>query len=122
MNVAEQLVANARKKIEARTRQTAARELQGCLEPFRCGKGGNECKGCLSDFEIREAREAIAEAEIKALGYVAEYNPPPIPMRNCDWQFAHADYDGPEDPRCGCAPDAETCVKRILEIEEEWNG
>lgn len=25
------------------------------------------------------------------------YNPPPIPSRNCDWQFCHKDFDGAED-------------------------
>ena len=116
----KQIIEDVRKKIDVRTKRMASRELQGCSEPFRCGKGGHECDSCLEDFDIQEARDIIAEAQIQALGYTVQYNPPPIPMRNCDFQFAHTDYDGPGDPRCGCGPDLETCLAKILEIEEEY--
>ena len=115
-----QIVEDAHKKIDARTRQRASDKLQGCSEPFRCGQGGHECDSCLTDFDIREARDIIAEAQIQALGYEVQYNPPPIPRRNCDFQFVHEDYAGPGDPRCGCGPDLETCLDRIIEIEQEY--
>ncbi|MCW2763368.1 MAG: hypothetical protein JWR85_3569 [Marmoricola sp.] len=25
------------------------------------------------------------------------FDPPPIPVRNCDWQYHHDDFDGAED-------------------------
>lgn len=37
-------------------------------------------------------------------GFRIDYAPPPIPTRECDWQWVHDDYDGPEDNRCGHAP------------------
>ena len=39
----KQIIENARKKVDTRTKQRATRELQGCSEPFRCGQGGHEC-------------------------------------------------------------------------------
>lgn len=47
------------------------------------------------------------------------YDPPPIPVRNCDWQFWHEDYDGPEDNRCGYAASLADAKAEIDAIEDE---
>lgn len=52
-------------------------------------------------------------------GWHIEYNPPPIPVRTCDWQFWHVDYDGPEDSRCGFAPSLEAAKAEIDEREDD---
>jgi excisionase family DNA binding protein len=53
-------------------------------------------------------------------GYTITHNPPPIPMRNCDYQFAHNEYDGPEDRRCGAAPSLDYAKAEIDEqIDDE---
>jgi hypothetical protein len=35
------------------------------------------------------------------------------------WTFAHKDYDGPEDNRCGFAETVEDCMSEIDDAEEE---
>jgi hypothetical protein len=55
---------------------------------------------------------------MKYRGYVIVNDPPPIPSRDHDWQFAHEDYDGPEDNRCGTAPSLEAAK---AEIDEQIN-
>lgn len=63
-------------------------------------------------------------------GYNIRYDPPPIPIRTCDWQFEHEDYDGapmnfgegPADHRSGFGPSAAACREMIDEMiadEEE---
>ena len=42
-----------------------------------------------------------------------EYDPPPIPSRQCDWAFSHKDYDGPQDQRFGFAPSLEAAMVEI---------
>jgi hypothetical protein len=37
------------------------------------------------------------------------YDPPPIPVRNCDWQFWHDDYDGAR--QCAVAPEPMATVR-----------
>lgn len=44
---------------------------------------------------------------------------PPIPTRSCDWEFAHVEYDGPEDNRIGHGPTVEDCKRQIDEWYEE---
>src|SRR5438876_3277322 len=44
------------------------------------------------------------------------FDPPPIPLRTCDWRWAHVDYDGPPDPRHGLAPSLEAAQAQI----DEW--
>lgn len=48
-----------------------------------------------------------------------KFDPPPIPVRSCDWQFWHDDYDGAPDAgdaRRGTAGSlAEAC-----ELIDEW--
>jgi hypothetical protein len=42
---------------------------------------------------------------------------PPIPSwRDHAWTYAHKDYDGPEDGRCGTAPSVDACKEAI----DEW--
>ena len=58
--------------------------------------------------------------------YTIYYDPPPIPLRSCDWHFVHDDYDGgpehsgdnPTDDRCGDGPTKEDCMRQIDELEE----
>jgi hypothetical protein len=55
-------------------------------------------------------------------GWHIEFNPPPIPSRNCDWQFWHDDFDGAEDSgdnRCGSAESLEAAKAEIDEREAE---
>lgn len=42
---------------------------------------------------------------------------PPIPIRTCDWQAAHVDYDGPEDNRIFHAATREELIALI----DEWH-
>lgn len=52
-------------------------------------------------------------------GWHIHYDPPPIPVRNCDWQFWHEEYDGPGDNRSGHAPSLETAKAEIDEREDD---
>ncbi len=60
--------------------------------------------------------------------YFIEYDPPPIPIRSCDWQFAHKDYDGapedsfgpPMDKRCGTAGSLELAKASIDDLIEMY--
>lgn len=56
------------------------------------------------------------------------YDPPPIPARNCDWGFAHDDFDasyeGEEDGWVsnglgGRGASVEDCLSQIADIEAE---
>jgi hypothetical protein len=51
--------------------------------------------------------------------YLIQYAPPPIPDRRHDWQFAHKDYDGPGDRRCGDGRSIDDCKAQIDELIEE---
>ncbi len=51
-------------------------------------------------------------------GYEIRFDPPPIPDRRHDWAYAHRDYDGPPDPRCGRAASLEDACREIDELEE----
>jgi hypothetical protein len=58
---------------------------------------------------------------IEYRGYQIARDPPPIPSRAFDWQFAADGYDGAidsSDIRCGSGPDAKDCMEQIDEIEE----
>ena len=48
--------------------------------------------------------------------YNISYDPPPVSTRIWDYQFAHVDYDGPGDNRCGTAPSLEDAMRQIDEI------
>ena len=55
-------------------------------------------------------------------GYLIDYDPPPIPVRDCDWQYAHKDFDGAPDGcdhRCGFAPTYQACVEAIDDLIED---
>lgn len=52
-------------------------------------------------------------------GYRITYDPPPIPTRACDWQYAHVDYDGPGDNRCGYAASLDDAKRDIDALYEE---
>lgn len=68
-----------------------------------------------------------AGAKITYRGWHIRFDPPPIPTRNCDWQFWHDDYDGapnygdegPADNRCGSAPSLEAAKAEIDLWHEE---
>lgn len=50
------------------------------------------------------------------------YDPPPIPVRTCDWHYVHKDYDGApdgNDNRCGHAPSLEDAKAEIDDWYEE---
>lgn len=55
----------------------------------------------------------------KYRSYEISYSPPPIPDRNHDWQFAHEDYDGPEDRRCGTGCSVADCKAKIDEMIDD---
>ena len=110
------LVDRSHRKMLRERKSLASREIKDCLGFPRCNvsAGGPDiCDHCSEAEDIREARESIAYDEIKRLGYTISYNPPSIPQRSCDYQFAHDEYDGPGDPRCGCAPCPELALERI---------
>ncbi len=52
-------------------------------------------------------------------GFRIDYYPPPIPIRTCDWQYVHEDYDGTEDNRYGHAPSLEAAKAEIDDWHEE---
>lgn len=51
-------------------------------------------------------------------GYNIRYDPLANPTRQYDFHFAHDDYDGPGDPRCGTGPSVEACKAMIEEMED----
>jgi len=46
-------------------------------------------------------------------GYNITYWQKPIPDRNQDYDWCHADYDGPGDNRCGSAASVQDCKDAI---------
>lgn len=59
---------------------------------------------------------------IRYRGYTIEYDPPPIGIRSCDWQFSADGYDGAPDSndiRCGTASSEQDAKNKIDEIIEE---
>lgn len=64
----------------------------------------------------------MAEFRWRYRDYTIEHDPPPIPTRNCDYQFWHDDYDGAEDSndrRCGYAASVEDCKAEIDWLEDD---
>jgi hypothetical protein len=55
-------------------------------------------------------------------GYRITYWMKPIPFRGCDFDFAHVDYDGPEDNRCGNAASITEAREAIDELIDEGDG
>jgi hypothetical protein len=52
-------------------------------------------------------------------GFSIWFDPKPIPHRDVDFDFAHLDYDGPGDKRCGNGASVSDCQDRIDEIIED---
>lgn len=52
-------------------------------------------------------------------GWDISYDPPPIPIRQFDWQGTHPDYDGDEDSRFLQAATLEELKADIDEFEDE---
>ena len=55
-------------------------------------------------------------------GYTISFDPKPIPYRDFDFDFAHVDYDGPEDKRSGHGASVSDCQDQIDEIIYEEEG
>ena len=72
----------------------------------------------LKDFGVCEDDEARASSgsSAKYKGYWIKYDPPGIPIRHWDWHYAHEDYDGPEDGRCGAAASLEDAKQKIDDL------
>lgn len=50
--------------------------------------------------------------------WIIDYDPPPIPLRNCDYQFRHKDYDE-GDSRHGSARSLLESIDLIVELGED---
>jgi hypothetical protein len=60
----------------------------------------------------------IRGARVVYRGYHVYYDPPPIPLRTCDWHFVHLDWDE-GDKRCGHAVTAKDAYAQIDDIEDD---
>lgn len=63
-------------------------------------------------------------SDVSYRGWHVRHDPPPIPVRNCDWQFWHDDFDGAPDAndnRSGSAASLEAAKSEIDAWELE-NG
>lgn len=65
------------------------------------------------------ARLVTEPQEQRYRNYRIYYDPPPIPIRNCDWHFVHDDYDL-DDPRHGHCASAAECRREIDWLCEEY--
>lgn len=79
----------------------------------------------MSDLQNLEASVAKCgelgfplDTQLQGDGWTIHYDPPPIPIRTCDWHFVHEGYDGPGNWRHGDAASPEECVTAIRELEE----
>lgn len=55
-------------------------------------------------------------------GWWIDYDPPPIPVRTCDWQFWHDDFDGAPDAndnRYGSAGSLDAAKAEIDDREDD---
>ncbi len=60
--------------------------------------------------------------ELTYRGWHIDFDPPPIPTRNCDWHFWHDDFDGAPDAgdnRRGRAPSLADAKAQIDDIEDD---
>lgn len=68
--------------------------------------------------------EQIAEyvTKLEKLGWHIEYAPKPIPMRDCDYDFWHDEYDYADDTGsiwlAGTAESFEDAINQIIEIDD----
>lgn len=60
--------------------------------------------------------------EVVYRNFIISYWCKPIPDRRFDYDYAHADYDGPEDNRCGSAASVEDCKSEIDDYWDNWNS
>lgn len=58
-------------------------------------------------------------SDVTYRGFRVWFEPPPIPVRDCDWHWTHVDYDGPEDGRCGHAASLEGARAEIDDWHED---
>jgi hypothetical protein len=70
----------------------------------------------------------MSAADVTYRGWTISYDPPPIPVRDCDWQFVHPNFDasweGEEDGYvsnglCGYAPSLEAARAEIDVLEDD---
>jgi hypothetical protein len=64
----------------------------------------------------------LAGVPVRYKGYVITHDPPPVPHRGADWQFAHQDFDGAPDSgdqRSGTAASLDDARRQIDEMEVE---
>lgn len=54
----------------------------------------------------------------KYRGFEIQYNPKPIPLRTCDWDVSHPDYDLGDD-RCWTESSLRRCFESIDDYIEE---
>ena len=57
-------------------------------------------------------------ADEKYRDFIITYDPPPIPVRNCDWHYYHKDIDL-DDNRYGHCASLDECKAEIDEWYEE---
>lgn len=79
----------------------ALRQQQAWVRHWRDDKahGLKPTDGSLDD--ANDGIEAVLEKAGAAMStyrdFIISFNPPPIPVRDCDWHAVHKDYDGTED-------------------------
>lgn len=71
-------------------------------------------------LRLSSPKEPKVSIKVRYGDWTIRFDPPPIPVRNCDWAFVHEDFDGAPDSndnRCGYGESPEDCIERIYEIE-----
>lgn len=97
-----------------------------CIDEIRRkllpGKYGERCDNVIAEMLVEHqtarhlytrGKRLLRGAPLGYRGYVITREPPPIPLRDHDWRFAHRDYEGPEDWRCGTAATLDECFQAI---------
>lgn len=83
----------------------------------------NLLENCAKLFRQTPADNAMREAlEYRFGKWAIDYDPPPIPARNCDWHYTHEDDDGAPDgssARSGHAGSLQACLDAIAEMIDE---
>jgi hypothetical protein len=51
-------------------------------------------------------------------GYTIEFDPPPIPIRTCDYHYVHEDYDGAPDAIDNRAGSSGSMTEAMMEIDD----
>lgn len=87
--------------------------------------GGLTVGEMLAGFGPAPRRYDIVTGDVGVVNYGPwriYFDPPPIPTRNCDWQFYHEDFDGAPDSgdrRCGSASSFAAALNECDEMEDE---